>query len=83
MAGTFSLGRYRVAYSEESDVVFAQIFEEIREAGVPLTVEQQRFRDLIAPVNVILPSLILIDGLFVTPRSSGSWPPPPPGRPPS
>ena len=65
IVGTFSLGRYWVGYSEEIDVVFAQLFAELREAGVPVRVEQQRLQALIAPVNVILPSLILIDGLFI------------------
>ena len=65
IVGTFSLGRYWVGYSEEIDVVFAQLFAELRDAGVPIRVEQQRLNALITPVNVILPSLILVDGLFI------------------
>jgi cell division protease FtsH len=65
IVGTFDRGRYWVAYSEEIDVVFSQLFAELRGAGVPVRVEQQRLQSLIAPVNVILPSLILINGLFI------------------
>jgi len=65
IAGTYDLGRYWVSYAEETDVVFAQLFGELREAGVPVRIEQQRLQSLLAPVNVVLPSLILVNGLFI------------------
>ena len=63
--GTDADGPYWVAYSDEGELIFGRIFAEMGDAGVPVTVDQQSVRNLIAPVNVILPSLILVDGLFV------------------
>ncbi|MEO7441971.1 MAG: ATP-dependent zinc metalloprotease FtsH, partial [Acidimicrobiales bacterium] len=65
ITGTYDLGRYWVAYPEEGDLIFARLFAELAEAGVPSRVAQQPLAALIEPVNVILPSLILINGLFI------------------
>ena len=58
-------GRYWVGYAGENDLIFNKLFTELGSAGVRTKVAQQPLHNLIAPVNVVLPSLILIDGLFV------------------
>ena len=58
-------GRYWVAYSDESELIFNKLFTELTLAGVRTAVAQQPLHNLMAPLNVVLPSLILVDGLFV------------------
>ncbi|MGH9164109.1 MAG: ATP-dependent zinc metalloprotease FtsH [Acidimicrobiales bacterium] len=65
IVGTYDDGRYWVPYSDETDLIFGRLFAVLAEAGVPTKVAQQSLRNLIQPVNVVLPSLILIDGLFI------------------
>ncbi len=58
-------GRYWVGYSDETELIFNKLFTELTQAGVRTGVAQQSINNLIAPMNVVLPSLILVDGLFV------------------
>ena len=58
-------GPYWVAYGEEIDQTFNKLFTELGQAGVRTKVAQQPLHNLIGAVNVVLPSLILIDGLFI------------------
>ena len=65
IVGTDHDGRYWVGYSDENEPIFNKLFTELNQAGVRIKVAQQPLHALIAPLNVVLPSLILIDGLFV------------------
>ena len=65
IVGTDAEGPYWVGYSDEGELIFGRLFTELGEAGVPTKVDQQSRRNLLAPVLVVLPTLILVDGLFI------------------
>ena len=65
IVGTYDRGRYWVAYSDESELIFNKLFAELGQAGVRTTVEQQTLHNLVMPLSFILPSLLLLDGLVL------------------
>ncbi len=64
IVGRYSGGQYWVAYGTQP-TIFSQLSGTLESAGVPTVVEQQPFRNLVTPAELILPSFIIIDGLFV------------------
>jgi cell division protease FtsH len=64
IVGRYSGGQYWVTYGNQS-VTFSDLLGALQAAGVPTTVSQQPFRNLVTPAEVILPSLLIIDGLFL------------------
>ncbi|MGH9077227.1 MAG: ATP-dependent zinc metalloprotease FtsH [Acidimicrobiales bacterium] len=64
IVGRYSGGQYWVAYGTQP-TIFAQLSGTLQAAGVPTVVQQQPFRNLVTPAELILPSLIIIDGLFI------------------
>ena len=64
IVGRYSGGQYWVAYGTQT-VTFSELLGALQAAGVPTEVQQQPFRNLVTPAELILPSLIIIDGLFV------------------
>ncbi|MGI9118540.1 MAG: ATP-dependent metallopeptidase FtsH/Yme1/Tma family protein, partial [Acidimicrobiales bacterium] len=65
IVGTYDQGLYWVAYSGVNETVFARLTSALEDAGVPYSVKQQPLKNLVVPVTLLLPALLIIDGLFV------------------
>jgi cell division protease FtsH len=65
IVGRYDRGRYWVAYSGANETVFARLTSALEDAGVPYSVTQQPLKNLVVPVTLLLPALIIVDGLFV------------------
>ncbi|MEX2289566.1 MAG: ATP-dependent zinc metalloprotease FtsH [Mycobacteriales bacterium] len=65
MIGTYDGGEFWVAYSGENETIFARLTSALEDAGVPYSVKQQPLKNLVMPVSMLLPALIIIDGLFI------------------
>ena len=65
IVGTYDRGRYWVAYSGGNETIFARLTSALEDAGVPFAVKQQPLKNLVVPVTMLLPALIIIDGLFI------------------
>jgi cell division protease FtsH len=65
IVGRYDRGRYWVAYSGANETVFARLTSAVEDAGVPYSVTQQPLKNLVVPVTLLLPALIIVDGLFI------------------
>ncbi len=65
IAGSYERGQYWVAFSGGNETIFARLTSALEDAGVPFSVTQQPLKNLVYPVTLILPALILVDGLFI------------------
>ena len=65
MVGTYDEGQYWVAYSGNNETIFARLTSALEDAGVAYSVQQQPLKNLVTPVSLLLPALIIIDGLFI------------------
>ncbi len=65
IVGTYDRGRYWVAYSGGNETIFARLTSALEDAGVPFSVKQQPLKNLVTPITLLLPALIIIDGLFI------------------
>ncbi len=63
--GTYDRGRYWVAFSGGRETLFSRLTSALEEAGVPTRVKQQPLKNLVVPVTLLLPALIIIDGFFI------------------
>ncbi len=64
LIGTYDGGRYWVAIGNR-ETLFSRVTAQLSEAHVPTTVRQQPLKAIVAPVLVLLPTLILVDGFFI------------------
>ncbi|HEV2068466.1 MAG TPA: AAA family ATPase, partial [Acidimicrobiales bacterium] len=65
IVGRYDGGRYWVAYSGANETIFARLTSALEDAGVPFSVTQQPLKNLVVPVTLLLPALIIVDGLFI------------------
>ncbi len=65
IVGRYDRGRYWVAYSGANETIFARLVSALEDAGVPFSVTQQPLKNLVVPVTLLLPALIMVDGLFI------------------
>ncbi|MGI9157309.1 MAG: ATP-dependent zinc metalloprotease FtsH [Marmoricola sp.] len=65
MVGTYDEGQFWVAYSGNNETIFARLTSALEDAGVAYSVQQQPLKNLVTPVSLLLPALIIIDGLFI------------------
>ena len=65
IVGRYDQGRYWVAYSGANETIFARLVSALEDAGVPFSVTQQPLKNLVVPVTLLLPALIIVDGLFI------------------
>ena len=65
MVGNYDQGRYWVAFAGGRETLFSRLTTALEDAGVPTKVKQQPLKNLVGPVTLILPALILIDALLV------------------
>ncbi|MDP9386750.1 MAG: ATP-dependent zinc metalloprotease FtsH [Actinomycetota bacterium] len=65
IVGTYDRGRYWVAFAGGRETLFARLTSALEDAGVPTKVRQQPLKNLVGPVTVLLPALIIILGFFI------------------
>ena len=64
IAGHWTDGRYWVAYDSPTSPLYAELLSQMQQANIPYQVDQQSLRQLIIPASIILPSLIVVDGIL-------------------
>ncbi len=65
IVGDYDRGRYWVAFGSARETIFSRLTTALEDAGVPTTVQQQPLKELVGPVTLLLPALIIVDGLFL------------------
>ena len=65
IVGTSDQGRYWLAFSGGRETLFARLIGALDQANVPTRVKQQPIKNLVGPATVLLPALIVVDGLFI------------------
>jgi cell division protease FtsH len=63
--GSYDGGQYWLAYAGGRETLFARLTGALEDAGVPFDVQQQPLKNLVMPVTLLLPALIIVDGLFI------------------
>ena len=64
--GTYNGGqRYWVDFAGGHETLFARITGALEQAGVPTTVQSQPLKDIVQPVSMLLPMLILADVMVI------------------
>ncbi|MDP9389436.1 MAG: ATP-dependent zinc metalloprotease FtsH [Actinomycetota bacterium] len=65
IVGGYDRGRYWVAFAGGRETLFSRLTSALEDAGVPTKVKQQPLKNLVGPVTLLLPALIIIDGFFI------------------
>ncbi|MFN2638214.1 MAG: ATP-dependent zinc metalloprotease FtsH, partial [Gemmatimonadaceae bacterium] len=65
ITGAYDRGRYWVAVAAGRETIFSRLTSALEDAGVAYKVKQQPLKNLVAPATMILPALIVVDGLFI------------------
>ena len=65
IVGSYSGGGYWVDFAGGHETLFARLTGALEQAGVPTSVERQPHKRLIDPLSVLVPALILLDGLVI------------------
>ena len=65
IVGSYERGRYWIAYAAGRETLFSRLTSALEDAGVPTQVKQQPLKNLVGPVTLLLPALIIIDGFFI------------------
>ncbi|MFN2505874.1 MAG: ATP-dependent zinc metalloprotease FtsH [Acidimicrobiales bacterium] len=63
--GNYDRGKYWLAVAAGRETIFSRVTSALEDAGVAYKVEQQPLKNLIVPASLILPALIVVDGLFI------------------
>src|SRR5438270_4808077 len=63
--GKYDRGNYWVAVAAGRETIFSRLTSALEDAGVAYKVKQQPLKNLIVPASMILPALIVVDGLFI------------------
>jgi cell division protease FtsH len=63
--GKYDRGDYWLAVAAGRETIFSRVTSALEDAGVAYSVEQQPLKNLIVPASLILPALIIVDGLFI------------------
>jgi len=64
ITGKYDRGDYWVAVGGR-ETIFSRLTSAMEDAGVAYKVKQQPLKNLIVPASMILPALIILDGLFI------------------
>jgi cell division protease FtsH len=64
ITGKYDRGTYWVAVGSR-ETVFSRMTSALEDAGVAYKVKQQPLKNLIVPASLILPALLVVDGLFI------------------
>ena len=64
ITGKYDRGDYWIAVGAR-ETIFSRLTSAMEDAGVAYKVKQQPLKNLIVPASMILPALIILDGLFI------------------
>jgi cell division protease FtsH len=64
ITGKYDRGTYWVAFGNQ-ETIFSRLTSALDDAGVAYKVKQQPLKNLIVPASLILPALVVVDGLFI------------------
>src|SRR5919202_513963 len=65
IVGQYDRGDYWVAVAAGRETIFSRLTSALEDAGVAYKVKQQPLKNLIVPASLILPALVVVDGLFI------------------
>jgi cell division protease FtsH len=65
IVGEYDRGKYWVAVAGGRETIFSRLTSALEDAGVAYKVEQQPLKNLIVPASLVLPALIVVDGLLI------------------
>src|SRR5919199_617719 len=65
IVGAYSGGTYWVDFAGGHESLFARLTGALEQGHVPTTVHRQAYKSLIDPLSVLVPALILLDGLVI------------------
>src|SRR5947209_8263338 len=65
ITGKYDRGTYWVAVAAGRETIFSRLTSALEDAGVAYKVKQQPLKNLVVPASMILPALIVVDGLFI------------------
>jgi cell division protease FtsH len=65
ITGRYDRGNYWVAVAAGRETIFSRVTSALEDAGVAYKIEQQPLKNLIVPASLILPALIVVDGLLI------------------
>ncbi len=65
IVGKYDRGNYWVAVAAGRETIFSRLTSALEDAGVAYKVKQQPLKNLIVPASMILPALLVVDGLFI------------------
>jgi cell division protease FtsH len=63
--GNYTGGPYWIAFGSQVSPVYGQLTGALEAAGVPTTLQQEPLKNLVGPVTILLPALIIVDGFFL------------------
>ena len=65
ITGKYDRGDYWVAVAAGRETIFSRLTSALEDAGVAYKVKQQPLKNLVVPASMILPALIVVDGLLI------------------
>ncbi|HEX6597524.1 MAG TPA: ATP-dependent zinc metalloprotease FtsH [Acidimicrobiales bacterium] len=65
IVGRYDRGEYWVAVAAGRETIFSRLTSALEDAGVAYKVQQQPLKNLVVPASMILPALIVVDGLII------------------
>ena len=65
IVGQYDRGDYWVAVAAGRETIFSRLTSALEDAGVAYKVKQQPLKNLVVPASMILPALIVVDGLLI------------------
>jgi cell division protease FtsH len=65
ITGNYTGGPYWIAFGSQVSPVYGQLTGALEAAGVPTTLRQEPLKNLVGPVTILLPALIIVDGFFL------------------
>ncbi|MEX0658555.1 MAG: ATP-dependent zinc metalloprotease FtsH [Egibacteraceae bacterium] len=65
IVGRYDGGEYWLAYAAGRETLFARLTSALEDAGVPFDVQQQPLKNLVVPVTMLMPVLILITAILI------------------
>jgi cell division protease FtsH len=65
ITGRYDRGTYWLAVAAGRETIFSRVTSALEDAGVAYKVKQQPLKNLIVPASLMLPALIVVDGLLI------------------
>jgi cell division protease FtsH len=65
IVGSYAGARYWVDFAGGHETLFARLTGALEQGGVPTSVQRQAFKRLMDPLSVLVPALIVLDGILI------------------